>query len=149
MAELNMSTDVRWSLDDRDECREILCRDRFCARRSCARLLCDSALSGMAGTGASSTVSLSCSRFPEEADFLTFLLVVLLAAAKYPDRWLGAGEVGDELTDEASVKVSREACDEALDRVDTLWSESSAEWVDSDEAEDEEASLRVAMSGAL
>lgn len=55
--------------------------------------------------------------FPEDADFRTFLL----AAAKYPERWFGAGVVGDdELTEEASVNVSREACEDALDRVEML-----------------------------
>lgn len=44
-----------------------------------------------------------------------------MAAAKYPERWFGAGDVGDdELTEEASVKVSRDACDDALERVETL-----------------------------
>jgi len=53
--------------------------------------------------------------------------------------------------EEASVKVSREACDDALERVEMLWSESSAETV---EAKEGDACLiastsRVAMSGAL
>lgn len=97
----------------------------------------------MAGTGSSSTDSFNCWRFPDDADFLTFLL----AEAKYPERWFGAGDVGDELTDEASVRVSLEACDDALERVETLWSESSAECVEAVE----ETCLRVALgrSGAL
>ena len=81
--------------------------------------------------------------FPEDADFCTFLL----AAAKYPERWFGAGEVGDELTEEASVKVSREACDDALERVETLWSESSAECVEVDD--DDMGVLMGTISGAL
>jgi hypothetical protein len=155
MLGLNMSAEVRCSRDDRVDTddrvewlRGMLCSDRFWCRRSCARLLCDKALSGMAGTGSSSTsASFSCWRFPDDADFRT----LLLAEAKYPERWLGAGEDGEEFTEEASVRVSREACDDALERVVMLWSESSAEWV---EASEEDAFLiastsRVAMSGAL
>lgn len=82
-------------------------------------------------------------RFPEEAERRGSL--VEFAAAKNPERWFGAGcgEVGDELTEEASVSVSREPCDDERERV-VLWSESSAECV-----EELEACLRVAMSGAL
>lgn len=99
----------------------------------------------MAGTGSSSTASFSRCKFPDDTDFRTFLL----AAAKYPERWFGAGEVGDELMEEASVSVSREACEDALEREVTLWSESSAV-----EASDGDICLmastsRVAMSGAL
>ena len=69
-----------------------------------------------------------------------------MAAAKYPERWFGAGEVGDdELTEEASVKVSLEACEEALERVETLWSESSAEWADASDG----TFWRGTISGAL
>lgn len=71
----------------------------------------------------------------------------LLAAAKYPERWLWAGEVGEESTEEASVNVSREPWEEARDRPDMLWSESSAE--DWPRELDDFARLRVAISGAL
>lgn len=51
-----------------------------------------------------------------------------MAEAKYPERWFGAGDVGDESTDEASVRVSREPCEDERERVVmALWSESSAE----------------------
>jgi len=61
---------------------------------------------------------------------------------------LGAGEMGEDATEEASVRVvSLEPCEEARERVDTLWSESSAEeWLREVE---EETFLRVEMSGAL
>jgi hypothetical protein len=53
--------------------------------------------------------------------------------------------------EEASVKVSREACDDALERVEMLWSESSAVVVEAREGEDclTVSMSRVAMSGAL
>jgi hypothetical protein len=56
--------------------------------------------------------------------------------------------MGEESTEEASVRVvSLEPCEEARDRVETLWSESSAEdWLR--EVEDE-TFLRLEMSGAL
>jgi hypothetical protein len=60
---------------------------------------------------------------PDDADLWT----VLLAATKYPERWFGGGETGDEFIEDASVSVSLEACDDALERVETLWSESSVE----------------------
>jgi len=55
---------------------------------------------------------------------------------------LGAGEMGEDATEEASVRVvSLEPCEEARERVDTLWSESSAEeWLREVE---EETFLRV------
>jgi hypothetical protein len=58
------------------------------------------------------------------------------------------GEMGEDATEEASVKaVSLEPCEEARERVDTLWSESSAEeWLR--EVEDE-TFRRLEMSGAL
>jgi hypothetical protein len=62
---------------------------------------------------------------------------------------LGAGEVGEEdSTDEASVRVvSLEPWEEARERVDTLWSESSAEeWL---RVVIEETFLRLEISGAL
>jgi hypothetical protein len=56
--------------------------------------------------------------------------------------------MGEESTEEASVRVvSLEPWEEARDRVETLWSESSAEdWLS--EVEDE-TFLRLEMSGAL
>jgi hypothetical protein len=70
----------------------------------------------------------------------------LVVEGKNPERWFGAGDVGDELTEDASVRVSLEACEEERDRaVDTLWSESSA----MERFDEEEACLRVAISGAL
>ena len=66
---------------------------------------------------------------------------------KYPERWFGSGEVGDESTEEASVSVSRDTCEEERERaVVALLSESSAECVDSF---DEEVLRMVAISGAL
>lgn len=97
--------------------------DRLCARRSCARLLCDSALSGMAGIASTLSV-LACWRLPEETERRGALPV----GAKYPERWFGAGDVGDESTDDASVSVSRETWEEDRERaVVALLSESSAE----------------------
>jgi hypothetical protein len=94
----------------------------------------------MAGT-ASTSSGLLAWRFPEDADRRG----AFFAAAKNPDKWFGAGtgDVGDEPTEEASVRVSREPCDDERERVVEL-SESSAECV-----EELEACLRVAMSGAL
>jgi uncharacterized protein YciU (UPF0263 family) len=52
----------------------------------------------------------------------------LVEPEKYPERWFGAGDVGDDSTDEASVRVSLEPCEEERERpVEVLWSESSAE----------------------
>jgi hypothetical protein len=53
--------------------------------------------------------------------------------------------------EEASVRVSREACDDARERVVMLWSESSAVVVDASEGDDCLIvwTSRVAMSGAL
>jgi hypothetical protein len=52
----------------------------------------------------------------------------LVDPEKYPERWFGAGDVGDDSTDEASVRVSLEPCEEERERpVEALWSESSAE----------------------
>ena len=63
-------------------------------------------------------------------------------------RWLGVGEIGEDSTEEASVRVvSLDPCEEARERVDTLWSESSAEeWL---KEVDDETFLRLEMSGAL
>jgi len=63
-------------------------------------------------------------------------------------RWLGVGEMGEDSTEEASVRVvSLDPCEEARERVDTLWSESSAEeWL---KEVDDETFLRLEMSGAL
>lgn len=61
---------------------------------------------------------------------------------------MGEGEVGDEPTDEASVRVSREPWEEARERPEMLWSESSAEeWVE-DEAARIAATFMLAISGA-
>lgn len=61
---------------------------------------------------------------------------------------MGAGELGEDSTEEASVRVvSLDPWEEARERVDTLWSESSAEeWL---REVDEETFLRVEISGAL
>ena len=115
----------------------------MCASFSCARLLCEMALCGIAGTGSTSS-SLTCFKLAIDADFLSGFP----GAAKYPERWFGAGEVGEEATDEASVNVvSLEACEEARERVDTLWSESSADdWL---RTVMDETFLRDEISGAL
>jgi hypothetical protein len=82
-------------------------------------------------------------RFPEETERRGVLGA--FAEAKKPERWFGGGtgDVGDEPTEEASVSVSREPCDDERERV-VEWSESSAECV-----EELEACLMVAISGAL
>jgi hypothetical protein len=74
--------------------------------------------------GATSTFSeLLCWRLPEDADFRG-----AFAEGKYPERWFGAGDVGDDSTDDASVRVILEPFEEERDRtVDVLLSESSAE----------------------
>ena len=117
--------------------------DLLCASFSCARLLCEMALWGMAGTG-SSTSSCTCLKLAIEADFLSGFP----GAAKYPERWFGVGEVGEDATEEASVSVvSLEACEEARERVDTLWSESSADdWL---RTVMDETFLSEEISGAL
>jgi len=81
----------------------------------------------------STTSSCTLERLLVDADFRS-----CLPGGKYPERWFGAGEVGDDSTEEASVSVvSRDPTVEARDRpVDTLWSESSAEeWVEAVEVE--------------
>jgi hypothetical protein len=58
------------------------------------------------------------------------------------------GEIGEDSMDEASVRVvSLEPCEEARERVDTLWSESSAEELL--KAVIDDTFLRLEMSGAL
>lgn len=101
------------------------------------------ALCGIAGAGPEIS-SLTCFKLIIEEDFLSGFP----GAAKYPERWFGAGEVGEDATDEASVSVvSLEACEEARERVDTLWSDSSADdWV---RTVMDETFRREAMSGAL
>lgn len=97
----------------------------------------------MAGTG-STTSSLTRFRLVVEADFFSCLP---LDDGK-PAKWFGPGEIGERSTEEASVRVvSLDPCEEARERVDTLWSESSAEeWA---REAIEETFLRLAMSGAL
>jgi hypothetical protein len=69
------------------------------------------------------TSSFTCLRLVVEADFLSGL-----PPDGKPPKWFGTGEIGERSTDEASVDiVSRDPCEEARERVDTLWSESSAE----------------------
>jgi len=101
-------------------------RERFAANRSWARLLCEMARCGIAGVDSDSTISsLTRWRLVADADLRT----CLPPEGKYPDRWFGAGEVGEDSTDEASVRVvSRDPTVDARDRlVEALWSESSAE----------------------
>ena len=57
--------------------------------------------------------------------------------------------MGEDSTDEASVRVSRLPCEEARERPEMLLSESSAEWVDvDDEAARMAAKFMVERSGA-
>ena len=53
-----------------------------------------------------------CCRLPEDADRRGTLEL----EPKYPERWFGLGEVGEELTDEASVKVCWEPWEDERER---------------------------------
>lgn len=95
----------------------------------------------MLGTG-STISSLTLLRLVVEADFLS-----LPPVGSPPANWFEPGEMGDKSTDEASVSVvSLDACEDARERVDTLWSESSAE--EGLRAGMEGTVFRLEMSGA-
>lgn len=84
--------------------------------------------------------------FPEDAERRGDLV-----PEKYPERWFGGGEIGDESIEEASVRVSREPWEEDRERpVEALWSESSAEpWEWLDESDEAWRRVAVGISGAL
>jgi hypothetical protein len=80
-------------------------------------------------------------RLPEDAERRGGLV----AEAKYPERWFGTGDLGDNSTEDASVSVTREPCEDDRERdVEALWSDSSAECV-----EEDDGVFREAISGAL
>lgn len=75
-------------------------------------MLWESARSGMAGTDSTAVAADARWKLPEDADRRgTFSVEV-----KYPERWFGAGDIGDESTEEASVSVSREPFEEDRER---------------------------------
>jgi hypothetical protein len=60
----------------------------------------------------SAVSAFGCCRFPEDADRRGTLEL----EPKYSERWFGLGEVGEELTDEASVKVCWEPWEDERER---------------------------------